>query len=149
MRCPGQKTSYRPCVRHTEEPRDVSGFWLVTDQFHLPRGLNSGCVTAWRPLSKERKCMPDTCLRPLATPQRPVCSTPKHRPYPLTPRGGNTGISGFGDLLCRVTHGPDPACAAFTPPEVALTSCSWTADPDSSWPDPLCSVLGSGKGDRG
>lgn len=103
MRCPGQKTSYRPCVRHTEEPRDVSGFWLVTDQFHLPLGLNSGCVTAWRPLSKEGKCMPDTRLRPLATPQRPVCSTPKHRPYPLTPVVG-TKESVALETCCAGSH---------------------------------------------
>lgn len=40
-RCPGWKTTCR-LMPETHEPRDVSGFCLVTDQFRLPRGLNGG-----------------------------------------------------------------------------------------------------------
>ena len=65
----------------TDEPGDVSGFCLVTDEFCLPRGLNGGCVTACRPRSKQHSA----CVAWLQG-LWPVSSAPKTRPMVQTVR---------------------------------------------------------------
>ena len=51
-RCPGWKTSCR-FMPETDEPWDVSGFWLAMIISSTMWAFNGGCVTAYRRRSKQ------------------------------------------------------------------------------------------------